>query len=222
MDLGFRFLCQAETGRLISLLGITVVLVLVVQYSELPNTKFLSSLTAKITSFTMDTFSNSTHSLEDIATSPQPSPPIDQGTSLVVYNNSTPSITAIAPSPEKDKGVDNLLVFRNDSSQGIASSLLAPQPMVSLPNRTFLDSEMNSTSSMIPVISTATSVKSNATGSSYADGNSVKSNDKPVVTKKSRKKPSKVVSISEMNLQLQHRHASSNLAAVCIVLWTIY
>lgn len=50
MDRGFRFLCQADTTRLVSFVGITVAIVLMVRYSELPNSKLLSSLTSRITS----------------------------------------------------------------------------------------------------------------------------------------------------------------------------
>lgn len=57
MDLGFRFQCQAETRRSVSFLGISVTLTLVVQYSELLNSKLGSSLTVTITSFTMGTSS---------------------------------------------------------------------------------------------------------------------------------------------------------------------
>lgn len=233
MDQGFRFLCQAETKRLVSLLGISVALILVVQYSELPNSKLLSSLTATIASFNNvhlnGSNSSSTHAFEEIVINPQASP-LDQGTSSVVHNGRG-SVTL--PAPEKAKGLDTIVVGSpmgsvqgkdiNLTSQGTASSLLVPQPMVPLPNRTFLDSEMDSRSHMISVISTSTSAKSNTTDPAYKDGklgslqnsNLTPSNNKPVTTKNSRKRPSKVVSISEMNLLLQHSHASSKLA-VCI------
>ncbi|XP_027355915.1 probable glycosyltransferase At5g03795 [Abrus precatorius] len=230
MDPGFRFLCQAETRRLISILGITVAIVLVVQYSELPNSKFLSSLTATITSFTMDTSlanskvernnnnnnmhlngsnSSSTRAHEEIAISPQASL-LEHG---VVVHNGRDSITASAP--KKAKGLDSVVV--NLASQESASSVLSPQPMAPLPYRTSLDSETDSRSPMISVTPNATSLKSDTTDPVYKDGNFgplqgsnlTFHNDKPVTTKNPKKKPSKVVSISEMNLLLQHNHASS-------------
>lgn len=112
MDRGFRFLCQAETTRLVSFVGITVAIVFMVQYSELPSSKFLSSVTTKFTSFTMDTSSsvnskvegnnlhlngsnsNSTHALEEKAISPQ----------VPQFHNDRDSITS--PAPEKAKGLD--------------------------------------------------------------------------------------------------------------------
>lgn len=83
-----------------------------VQYSELPSSKFLSSVTTKFTSFTMDTSSsvnskvegnnlhldgsnsNSTHALEEKAISPQ----------VPQFHNDRDSITS--PAPEKAKGLD--------------------------------------------------------------------------------------------------------------------
>ncbi|KAK7351490.1 hypothetical protein VNO77_10993 [Canavalia gladiata] len=249
MDRGFRFLCQAETRRLVSFLGITVALVLLVQYSELPNSKFLSSITATISSFTMDASSvnskvegnnndnmhlnasksSSTHAFEEIAISPQASL-LDKG-SVVNYS-------IAAPAPQKAKGLDSIVNFtsrddgspmgsaqRKDSkeinltSQGAASSSLAPQPMVPLPNKTSLDSGTDSKSPMISVTSTAASAKSNRTNPVYKDGNLASlqggnltfNKDKPVTVKSSKKKPSKIVSIFEMNLMLQHSHAFSQL-----------
>ncbi|XP_057434753.1 probable glycosyltransferase At5g03795 isoform X2 [Lotus japonicus] len=245
MDRGFRFLCQAETKRLISFLGIAVALVLVVQYSELPNSKLLSSLTAKITSFTMDISSvnsrmegndmhlnDSNSSSEHVPSSPQYTP-LDQV-----------SASINAPAPENVKGLGSVVILNNFTtrddgnspmgsvegkekdtnltSQGVASSLLAPQPMVPLPNRTTsLDSEIDSRSPMISVISSATSLESNMSDPVRKDGNSgslqgsgvTLGNGKPVSTKNSKKKSSKVVPISEMNLLLQRSHASSQIAS---------
>ncbi|KAK7311773.1 hypothetical protein RJT34_10120 [Clitoria ternatea] len=247
MDRGFRFMCQAETKRLVSLVGIIVALVLVVQFTELPNSKFISSLTSTITSFTMDTSlvnskvednnmllnhsnSNSTHAFEDIAISPQASL-LDQGreSSLVYIHNVTHSI--ISPAPENDVVFNNLTTRDNGSpigsvqgkeknftSQGDLSSSLAPQPMVPLPNKTSLDSKTASKSPVIPVSSTATSEKSDNTTdpvrnegklSSSKGSNSTFNNGKPVSAKNSKKRPSRVVSISEMNSVWQHIQASS-------------
>lgn len=245
MDRGLRFLCQAETRRLVSFLGITVALVLVVQYSELPYSKLLSSLTTKITSFSMDpslvnsklegdnthpngSTSNSSHAFEQIPTSPQASR-LDQSRGSVV----------------KATGFDNVVIFNNfttreasspmGSVQGkdmnlTAPSSLAPQPMVPmpLPNRTSLDSETDSRSPMVSVTFNATSVKSDTTGPVYKDeksgslqGNNLTfSNDKPVTTKNSRKRPSKVVTISEMNLLLKRSQSSSQLV-VCTMMGQI-
>lgn len=91
-----------------------------------------------------------------------------------------------------------------------------------MPNKASLDSETDSRSPVVSVTSAATSVKSN-TDPVYKDGNSgslpgnsnlTSNNVKPVTAKNSKKRPSKVVSISEMNLLLQHNHASSKLV-VC-------
>ncbi|KAL3023706.1 hypothetical protein AAZX31_04G081200 [Glycine max] len=238
MDRGFRFLCQAETTRLVSFVGITVAIVFMVQYSELPSSKFLSSVTTKFTSFTMDTSSsvnskvegnnlhlngsnsNSTHALEETAISPQ----------VPLFHNGSDSITS--PAADTSKDLDSVVNFtaRNDGSpvssvQGREINLTSqgassPQPMVPLPNRTSLDSETDSRSPVVSVTSAATSVKSN-TDPVYKDGNSgslpgnsnlTSNNVKPVTAKNSKKRPSKVVSISEMNLLLQHNHASSKLA----------
>lgn len=213
MDRGFRFLCQAETTRLVSFVGITVAIVLMVQFSELPNSKLLSSLTTKITSFTIDTSSayskvegnnmhlngsnsNSTHPLEEVAISPHSSL---SGLDSVV-NFSTRDYSS--PMGNVHGREINL------KSQGAAS----PQPMVTLPNRSFLDS---------PPDLNATSVKSDATGPVNHDGNSGSlqgsssnltfNNGEPVTAKRSKKRPSKVVSLSEMNLLLQQNRASSRL-----------
>ncbi|XP_047180242.1 probable glycosyltransferase At5g03795 isoform X1 [Vigna umbellata] len=236
MDRGFRFLCKAETTRLVSFVGMAVAIVLMFQYSELPSGKFLSSVTTKIASFRMDTSlvdskvegdnmhlngsnSNSKDAVEENAVSRADS----------LFHNGRDSITA--PAPEKAKGLtDSVVNFstRNDvspigsapekqlslTSQGAAS----PQPMVPLPNRTSLDSETDSRSPVVSVTSTATSVKSNATGSVSKDGklgslqgssNMTVNNGKPVSAKNSKRRPSKVVSISEMNLLLQINHAYS-------------
>lgn len=92
-----------------------------------------------------------------------------------------------------------------------------------MPNKASLDSETDSRSPVASVTSAATSVKSDITGSVSKDGKSgslqgssnlTSNNGKPVTAKNSKKRPSKVVSISEMNLLLQHNHASSKLA-VC-------
>ncbi|ESW09212.1 hypothetical protein PHAVU_009G109400 [Phaseolus vulgaris] len=235
MDRGFRFLCKAETTRLVSFVGITVAIVLMFQYSELPSSKFLSTVTTKISSFRMDTSSanskvegnnmllngsnsNSKDALQDNAVNPQGS----------LFQNGRDSITA--PAPEKAKGLDSVVNFttRNDgspmgSAQGMQISLTSqgaasPQPMVPLPNRTSLDSETDSRSPVVSVISAATSVKSDTTGSVSKDGNSgslhgssnmTVNNGKPVSVKNAKRRPSKVVSISEMNLLLQNNHAYS-------------
>ncbi|RDX61150.1 putative glycosyltransferase, partial [Mucuna pruriens] len=208
-----KFLCQAETKRLVSFVGITVVIVLMVQYSELPNSKFISSLTTKITTFTTDASSvnskvegNNMHLNGSNSISPQ--------ASLSGFHNDRDSITA--PALEKAKGLNNVVNFttRNDGSpmgsvQGKENNLTTqgaapPRPMVPLLNRTSLDSQTDS-------------VKSTATGPVYKDGNSGSlqgssnltfNNGKPVTAKNSKKRPSKVVSMSEMNLLLQHNHAS--------------
>lgn len=224
MDRGFRFLCQADTTRLVSFVGITVAIVLMVQYSELPNSKLLSSLTSRITSFTIDTYSayskvegdnmhlngsnsNSTHALEDIAVSPQASlSGLDSVVNFSTRDHGSPKGSV--------QGRENNLI-----SQGAAS----PQPMVPLPNRTSLDSQTDSISPLVSVTSAATSVKSDSTGPVNKDGNSgslqgssnlTSNNGKPLTAKSSKKWPSKVVSLSEMNLLLQHNHASS-LLVVC-------
>ncbi|CAJ1973894.1 unnamed protein product [Sphenostylis stenocarpa] len=238
MDRGFRFLSKAETTRLVSFVGITVAIVLMVQYSELPTSKLLSSVTTKITSFRMETSSvnykvdgnnmhlngsnsNSKDALEEEAIGPQAS----------LFHNGRDSTTA--PAPEKAKGlVDSVVNFttRNDgsplgsaqqkqinlTSQGAAS----PQPVVSFPNRTSLDSETASRSPVVSVTSPTTSVESDTNGLVSKDGNSGSvqgssnmkvNNGKPLSAKNSKKRPSKVVSISEMNLMLQNNHAYSQL-----------
>jgi hypothetical protein len=207
MDLGFfRFLCLAETRRLVSLLGIIVALILVLQFSELPNSKFFSSLTARIKSFTLDTplvnstiddnnvklnasNSNSTNPLRNIAIGPQAS-------SLDQVTNS-----------EKSKELETVVGKDvNLTSQGIQSSLLAPQPMVPLSNGTFFDSKMYPKDGILEAL--------------QANYNATKGNDKPTISKNSKKKPLKVVTISEMNLMLQGSHASSQLL-VCTGLCAI-
>ena len=233
MDMGFRFLCHAETRRLVSFLGVTVALVLVVQFSELPYSKLLSSLAGKITSFSMDASlansevegSNNTHPDGSILSSSTHASQLDQGRNSV-FHSGKGSITAPASGPalEKAKGIDtvvfNNFTTRDDShltSQGAAPSSLAPPPMAPLPNRTSLDSETDSRSPMMSVTSNATSVKLDATNPVYKDeksGSSQGKTDKSVTTKISKKKPSKVVSISEMNSMLQHGHASSQVV-VC-------
>jgi hypothetical protein len=200
MDQGFfRFLCQAETRRLVSLLGITVALILVLQFSELPNSKFFSSLTARIKSFTIDSSlvnstiegnnvnvnlnasnSRSNNTLQDIAISPQ-AYSLDQ----VTNSNSVSSVDG------KDV---------NLTSQVNQSSLLAPQPMVPLSNGTFFDSKMYPKDGILE---------------SLEQINLTMSKDKPKISKNS-KRPSKVVPISEMNLMLQRSHAYSQIA-VCII-----
>ncbi|KAK7410381.1 hypothetical protein VNO78_01117 [Psophocarpus tetragonolobus] len=237
MDRGFRFLCQAETTRLVLFLGITVAIILMVQYSELPSSKFVSSVTSKITSFSMDTSSinskvegnnmpfngsnsNTTHALEETPISPQ----------VPLFNNDRDSITA--PAPQKAKGLDSIVNFTpgdDDYPMGsihgkqinlTSQEAVSPQPMMPLPNRTPLDSETDSTSPVLSVTSTAISVKSDKTSSVPKDGNSGSlqgssnlkvNNGKPVTAKNSKKRPSKIVSISEMNLLLQRNHASSPL-----------
>ncbi|KAK2446246.1 Exostosin family protein [Trifolium repens] len=196
MDQGFfRFLCQAETRRLVSLLGITVALILVLQFSELPNSKFFSSLTARIKSFTIDSSlvnstiegnnvnvnlnssnSRSNNTLQDIPISPQASS-LDQ----VTNSNSVSSVDG------KDV---------NLTSQVNQSSLLAPQPMVPLSNGTFFDSKMYPKDGILE---------------SLEQINLTMSKDKPKISKNS-KRPSKVVPISEMNLMLQRSHAYSQIA----------
>jgi len=242
MDRGFRFLCKAETTRLVSFVGIAVAIVLMFQYSELPTGKFVSSVTTKITSFRMDTSLvnskvegndmhlngsnlNSKDAVEENAVSSMDS----------LFNNGRDSITA--PAPEKAIGLaDSVVNFTttNDgspmssapekqlslTSQGAAS----PQPMVPSPNRTSLDSETDSRSPVASVTSAATSVKSNTTGSVSKDGksgslqgssNMTVNNGKPVSAKNFKRRPSKVVSISEMNLLLQINHAYSQ-QEVCL------
>jgi len=168
--------------------------------------------------------SNYKDALEDNAISPQDS----------LFHNGRDSITA--PAPEKAKGLDSVVNFttRNDgspmgSAQGRQISLTSqgaasPQPMVPLPNRTSLDSETDSRSPVVSVTSAATSVKSDSTGSVSEDGNSgsfhgssnvTVTNGKPVSVKNSKGRPSKVVSISEMNLLLQNNHAYSQ-QEVCL------
>ncbi|XP_058785181.1 probable glycosyltransferase At5g03795 isoform X2 [Vicia villosa] len=185
MDLGFlRFLCQRETRRLVSLLGVTIALLFVLQFSELPNSEFFSSLTAKIKSFTMDT-------------------PMVNSSSISPQSSSLDQVASL----EKGKGVETVVVFRNDSSsmssvdgkdvnltsQGNQSSLLAPQPMVPSPNTSFFDSKAYPKDGILSSLqrSNATTVK-----------------DASAIWKNSKRRPSKVVSISEMNLILQHNHDS--------------
>ncbi|KAE9587050.1 putative xylogalacturonan beta-1,3-xylosyltransferase [Lupinus albus] len=217
MDRAFRFLCQAETKRLVSFLGITLAIVLVVQYSELPYTQLLSSLTTKITSFSMDPSlvnsevegNNITHpnAFEQIPISPQASH-LDQGRKakgfddVVVFNNFTTIDVASPMGSVQGKGV-NLT----------ALSSLAPQSMVQVFNRTSLDSETDWISPAISVTSNATLVKADTTDPVDKDekSGSLQGNGKYKTTKNSRKRPSKVVSISEMNLILQRSHASSRL-----------
>ncbi|CAI8599845.1 unnamed protein product [Vicia faba] len=188
MDLGlFRFLCQAETRRLVSLLGVTITILLVLQFSELPNSEFFSSLTAKIKSFTMDTpLVNSTIETHN------------GNVNLYASNSSsispqTSSLDEVA-SLEKGKRVETVDVFRNHSSQENQSSLLAPQPMVPLSNTSFFDSKVYPKDGILSSLqrSNATTVK-----------------DASAIWKNSKRRPSKVVSISEMNLILQHNHDSS-------------
>ncbi|KAL5190225.1 putative glycosyltransferase [Glycine soja] len=197
---------QAETTRLVSFVGITVAIVFMVQYSELPSSKFLSSVTTKFTSFTMDTSSSVNSKVE--------------GNNLHLNgsnSNSTHALEETAITRNDGSPVSSVQGREiNLTSQGASS----PQPMVPLPNRTSLDSETDSRSPVVSVTSAATSVKSN-TDPVYKDGNSgslpgnsnlTSNNVKPVTAKNSKKRPSKVVSISEMNLLLQHNHASSKLA----------
>lgn len=185
MDLGFRYLSKAETRRLISFLGISIALILVLQYSELPNSKFLSSLTAKITSFTMDT------SLAN--------PNVESNNNMNVNASNSSSTNSLAMSPQVTSSVVyNGKVTSSEDNEGddsvTTASVLAPQPS--------------------PVISVYKDEKS-----SFLQGSTPKIGDnKPVISMNSKRKPSKVVSLSEMNLQLQHSHASSKVAALCIEL----
>ena len=159
--------------------------------------------------------SNSTHALEETAISPQ----------VPLFHNGSDSITS--PAADTSKDLDSVVNFtaRNDGSpvssvQGREINLTSqgassPQPMVPLPNRTSLDSETDSRSPVVSVTSAATSVsKDGNSGSLPGNSNLTSNNVKPVTAKNSKKRPSKVVSISEMNLLLQHNHASSKLA-VC-------
>ncbi|KAI5403267.1 hypothetical protein KIW84_050729 [Lathyrus oleraceus] len=177
MDLGiFRYLCQAETRRLVSLLGVTIALILVLQFYELPNSEFLSSLTAKIKSFTMDTpLVNSTMETHNVN---------------VNFNASNSS--SISPQESSLGSVDGKDV--NLTSQGNQSSLLAPQPMVPLPNTSFFDSKVFPKDGIL---------------SSLLSSNATIVKDASAIWKNSKRRPSKVVSISEMNLILQHSHGSS-------------
>ncbi|KAK7282980.1 hypothetical protein RIF29_12144 [Crotalaria pallida] len=155
--------------------------------------------------------SSSTRAFEQIPISPRASQ-LDRGRDSVA----------------KAKGLDDNVVLRgfktSDASSPMGSvqgkdmnftsnSLLAPRPMAPLPNRTSLDSETESRTPMISVTSNATLVKSDTTDPVHKDEKSGSSqgNDKPNTTKNSRKRPSKVVTISEMNLMLQRSHASSKL-----------
>ncbi|XP_004501160.1 probable glycosyltransferase At3g07620 [Cicer arietinum] len=180
MDLGFRYLSKAETRRLISFLGISIALILVLQYSELPNSKFLSSLTAKITSFTMDT------SLAN--------PNVESNNNMNVNASNSSSTNSLAMSPQVTSSVVyNGKVTSSEDNEGddsvTTASVLAPQPS--------------------PVISVYKDEKS-----SFLQGSTPKIGDnKPVISMNSKRKPSKVVSLSEMNLQLQHSHASSKKPA---------
>ncbi|XP_024633710.1 probable glycosyltransferase At5g03795 isoform X2 [Medicago truncatula] len=83
----------------------------------------------------------------------------------------------------------------NLTSQGNQSSLLAPQPMIPLSNGTFFDSKMYPKDGILEAL--------------QANYNATKGNDKLMISKNSKKKPSKIVAISEMNLMLQRNHASS-------------
>lgn len=193
MDLGFfRFLCQAETRRLVSLLGVTIALLFVLQFSELPNSEFFSSLTAKIKSFTMDTpLVNSTMETHNgnvnlyASNSSSISPQVASLETVVGFRNDSSSTSSI---DGKDVNV---------TSQGNQSSLLAPQPMVPLPNTSFFDSKAYPKDGILSSLqrSNATTVK-----------------DASAISKNSKRRPSKVVSISEMNLILQHNHDSSQRA----------
>lgn len=148
--------------------------------------------------------SNSTHALEDMAVSSQAS--LSGLDSVINFS------TRDHGSPEGSvQGREN-----NLTSQGAAS----PKPMVPLPNRTSLDSPTDSINPLVPVTSAAISVKSDSTDPVNKDGNSgslqgssnlTSNNGKPVTAKSSKKRPSKVVSLAEMNLLLQHNHASSLL-----------
>lgn len=247
MDRVFRFLCQAETRRLLTLLGITVALVLVIQYSELPYSKMLSSLIpsiGKVSNFQMESSSinsemeskntrpngsSSNHKFDAMASGPAPvSYELDPGRTTL----------AAGPAPEKARGHEYARNFTTENvssplnsvqvenidltSQKIDPPSISPPPMVSLPNISSLGSETDSRSSMISVTPNATSVESDTKDPTHKDenpsfspGNSTtQRRGKPMPAKNSKKRPSKVVSISEMNALLHQSHASS-LLVVC-------
>ncbi|XP_057737377.1 probable glycosyltransferase At5g03795 isoform X1 [Arachis stenosperma] len=197
MNLGFKFLCHAETKRLISLLGLIVVIVLVVQFSELPYSEFVTSLAGKITSFSMDASMVDSKLEGNIDnTHPNGSTPasqLDQDRSSLVHNNGNGSSINSAPSNHAP----------------------APQSMVALSNQTSLNSETDSTSPMMSVMSNSSLAKKDTTkgesSGSLLGNNSKVGNGKYVTKKNPKGKPSKVVSISDMNLLLQQSHDSSQL-----------
>ncbi|MED6159633.1 hypothetical protein PIB30_043994 [Stylosanthes scabra] len=199
-----------------------VVIVLMVQYFELPYSEFVTSLAGKITSFSMDA-SMVNSKLEGNIGNTHPNgstlAPLDQDTSSVTHNNGNGSIINNAPSSlEKPKEIDTV-VFRDSSnltSQGASSTsnrAPAPQIMVALSNQTSLiNSETDSTSPMKSVVSNSTLARKGTTkDENSGSGNG---NGKYVITKNPKGKPSKVVSISDMNLLLKQGHDSSQLVEI--------
>ncbi|XP_054788486.1 probable glycosyltransferase At5g03795 [Prosopis cineraria] len=240
MDWGFRSLCQAETRRLITLLGVTAILISVVQYAELPYDKMLSLIPSirKISNSQIETSlgysetegSNNLSNASSISVfevmASSPTPEAYEGRSSGVHSTSG-SILAPASGlvPETKNFTANEICSPANNidftSRGIESPSFAPQPVVSMTSRASLVSETESRSPTISAPSNATPAKSDATKPAYKDekpgfsqGNSsMSSKDKPATAKPSNKRPSKVVSISEMNQMLQQSHASSKLAA---------
>lgn len=213
MDRGYRFLCQAETRRLLSLLGVIVALVLVVQYTELPYSKMLSSLIpsfGKISSSQMETsrvsseLEGNNNTFDAMASSPSPD----------AYEYAKNSATIYVSSPSNSVQKENVNLT-NSQGVEVETPSFAPQPMASLPNLTSIDSKTESASPMLSVTSIVTSVKSDAkdpTEKNGKPGSSSQGNGKPgSSSKSSKKRPSKVVSLSEMNILLQQSHASSQL-----------
>ncbi|XP_028802100.1 probable glycosyltransferase At5g03795 isoform X2 [Neltuma alba] len=233
MDRGFRILCQGETRRLLTLLGVTAILVLVVQYAELPYGKMLSLIPSirKISNSQMETSlgyseregnnnrsnANSINAFEAMASSPAPeayegrsSGFENAGGSIMAPGSGLASETKNFTANGVSSPVNNI----EFTTRGIESPSFAP-------SRAPLGSETESRSPTISVPSNATSVKSDAAKQAnnndkpgFSQGNSSMSRkDNRITAKTSNKRPSEVVSISEMNLMLQRSHASSKLVA---------
>ncbi|KAI9097750.1 hypothetical protein K1719_025521 [Acacia pycnantha] len=207
MDRAFIIPCQSETRRLLTLLGVTAILILVVQYAELPFGKmlFLIPSIRKISNSQIETSlgyseiegnnnrsnASSVNAFEAMAISP------------------TPLSSGLAPETKNFTANDVISPVNNIdfTLRKIEPPSFAPHSVIPTTSTTSLGSETEPRSPVISVPSNATSVKSDATKQGYS---SKSRKDNPTTGKTSKKRPSKVVSISEMNLMLQQSHASSS------------
>ncbi|CAN1134774.1 Probable glycosyltransferase At5g03795 [Linum perenne] len=201
MDKGVQYLCQAEAGKLLLLVGAAFVLVMAVQYFEIPSIGAFSSL-----------FLGNATTLNGLATT---------GSNVVSENASA----ARKAMPPVENGTFNGL----SSTSSTNSASAARKAMPPIENGTFNGlSSTTSTNSVSPSTSPSLNISSNtkdASGGVHKDVNSVLLNNnsssvavnssttsthraKPA-KKRKYKPPSKVVPISEMNYLLQQRYASS-------------